>query len=57
MGQRFKKLTFRSENLYSNILCFKSTDEDQTETLSEEKLLEIIESAYPNPVVVKDVAK
>ncbi|KAB7494604.1 hypothetical protein Anas_08736 [Armadillidium nasatum] len=31
--------------------------EEANETLSEEKLLEIIESAYPNPIMIKDVSK
>ncbi|XP_045115385.1 uncharacterized protein LOC123506982 isoform X2 [Portunus trituberculatus] len=31
--------------------------EDQTPTLSEEKILEMIESSYPNPITVQEMAK
>ena len=31
--------------------------EDQTPELSEEKVLEMIESSYPNPITLQEMAK
>lgn len=48
----------RSLQRLNNLLyCILDTVEEADRELSEEQILEVIESAYPNPITTQDIAK
>lgn len=52
---------FQLKTFFDTVCLFVVSAEESTlgngQILTQEKVLEIIESAYPNPITIKDVAK